>query len=120
MTFIKSFMLAFLAMVLNGCASGWVKQGATEAEFQQDRFSCDQYSWQAFPVANQVTVLSGGYQTPINTNCQRFGNQTSCQTTGGQYVAPITTSSDSNSVNRAFAFKGCMNSKGYAFKFAQN
>jgi hypothetical protein len=96
---------------------GYYKAGVSDAEFQQDRYTCQQQAVGMYPVLMQTTVVSQGYQLPITTNCQRYGNQTSCQTNGGQTVQPTTTTDDANKWNRLNAASSCMSAKGYQFKF---
>jgi hypothetical protein len=100
-----------LCIALAGCAMGWSKPGATEAEFYRDRFDCDQQAASMYPTA--MGSIGGGYQAPTRTSCTGYGNQMNCTTIpGAQVAAP---QQDMNATARMGAFHSCMESKGYRF-----
>lgn len=108
------FVWAVLATfaLLEGCAMGWTRPNTTEAQFNQDRFQCEQQAASTYPV---VMASSGsGYQAPARTNCTTYGNQTNCTTTPGAYTPPP--QSDANAFARASAVRSCLQSKGYVNK----
>lgn len=124
----KALRLAALfgCVLVTGCAQyQWQKPGATQAEFNQDTYQCQMQAASAFPAVIVQQQLTSGYQTPSTTNCfstgsaygsygNVYGNSnTTCTTTPGQVVQPITLPSDANSGNRAQAIKTCLYARGY-------
>lgn len=104
---------AFLALcVLSGCVT-WEKPGGTQATFDADKAQCIVSASQQAPPAPVTTSTGAGYSTPVQTNCYRIGNAMNCTSTGGNYIAPVTTTYDANVVTRGYAFDSCMYSKGY-------
>ena len=108
--------VSLCVVLLTGCAIGWSRPNTTEAEFNQDRYECEQQAAQMYPVVMVQRTIGSGYQTSAQTNCTSYGNTTNCTTTGGNYVPPATVTEDANSTNRGFAFQSCLNSKGYTYK----
>ena len=108
----KTALVLFIsAMALSGCASGWQKDGSTEAEFYRDRGGCQMQANQAFP---PLMVSSGGYQGPSQTMCRPAGyGQVSCTTTPGMSVPPV--QSDQNALPRVSAFQDCMRGRGWVW-----
>ena len=99
--------------VLAGCAT-YYKPGGTQQGFDQDKASCIAASYQQFPTAT-VGVQSGtGYNTPVQTSCQTWNNQTNCTSTGGEYKAPPIVYQDQNMQPRNAAFRSCMYQRGYS------
>jgi hypothetical protein len=94
-------------------ASVWEKTGSTLSEFNADKAQCIVTASQQVPRAMEPTSTSFGYTTPIQTNCYRTGNTTSCNTSGGVAQPPVTTIEDVNTETRNYAFDSCMYSKGY-------
>lgn len=107
--------VAIAAMtLLTGCFGTWKRDNTTEAEFNRDKYECQTEVAQTYPVQMVQTGYNSGYTTPSQTNCTGYGNTMRCQTTPGvTYVQPSTTSTDANSINRAFAFNSCMQARGY-------
>ena len=117
-----------LSIGLLGCAEyRWHRPGVTQAEFNRDSYACQMEVARAFPAAYVQQELTAGYTTQSTTNCTSGGaaysyggtgyvtgtSNTSCMTTPGTYVAPITYSHDANEVKREQAAKSCMYAKGY-------
>lgn len=118
--------LLAIASLASGCAQyQWQKAGATEADFNRDRYYCQMEAARAFPAQIVQTQIGGGYTTPSTTNCYGTGSayggggmvygntSTNCITTPGQYVAPIVSTSDANEDNRVEAARSCMYARGY-------
>jgi hypothetical protein len=105
------------ALALGGCAqSVWVKQGATEADFEVSKGRCMAAAYSQVPSAPTVATIGTGYQAPSFTNCSAFGNFANCVTTGGQYTPPTSITYDANSGARKQVFNGCMYSEGWSLQ----
>jgi hypothetical protein len=117
----------FLALsLLSGCATyQWNKDGATQADFNQDSYQCMTEAARTYPTAVVTQQVTQGYNTAAQTNCYTNGNaygtgsyvygssDTSCTTTGGQYVPPTYVNVDANTNNRAQYQRQCMFAHGY-------
>lgn len=104
----------FLALAVAGCAQyEWQKYGATQADFNQDRYQCQMEAASAYPTAAVTQQIRAGYVGPSTTNCSNWGYSVTCSTTPGQVVAPLTTTVDVNQDNRGQAAKACMYARGY-------
>ena len=102
---LKMSRIAFLpvglyVVLLAGCAVGWTRPNTTEAEFNQDRYECQQQAAQMYPVMMIQRTVGVGYQTSARTNCTTYGYNTNCTTTGGNYVPPATVIEDANLTGR--------------------
>ena len=105
------------AVILTGCNIGWTRPNTTQAEFNQDRYACQQEAARIYPTAMMQQTVGTGYQNPAQTECYGYGNNNiSCTTTGGNYVPPRTITVDANANNRSTAFDSCMNARSYTFK----
>jgi hypothetical protein len=114
------------ALLLGGCATyQWNKDGATQADFNRDRYECTNEAARTYPTALVAEQATQGYTTAAQTNCSTngsaYGNSsyvsgssnTSCTTNGGQYVPPTYVNVDVNSNNRSQAARQCMFAHGY-------
>ena len=108
--------LGLCSVLLSGCAFGWSRPNASEAESNQDRYECQQQAARMYPVVMVQRTVGVGYQAPAQTNCYTYGSNTSCTTIGGIYVPPATETKDANLNSRNTAFSSCMKAKGYTFK----
>ena len=108
--------LGLCAAILSGCAIGWSRPNTTEAEFNQDRYECQQQAARMYPVMMVQSTVGVGYQTAAETDCYTYGANTNCTTTGGNYVPPATVTEDANLYSRNTVERSCLNSKGYTFK----
>lgn len=116
-TVINSIIILGISISLAGCNVGWMKPGATRAEFNQDRYDCQIEAAKTYPVSMVQRTVSTGYQTPAQTQCNNAGyGNFNCTTTGGNYVPPSTITEDVNMNNRSAAFHSCMQAKGYEYK----
>jgi hypothetical protein len=111
--FVLSSAATVVALTLTGCASGWSRPNASDADFSHDKYECEQQAAVMYPV--QMMTSNAGYQTPTQTNCRQVGNQTNCTSTPG--TAIYSQAKDVNSGARSSAFGSCMRSHGYEFKF---
>lgn len=111
---------------LYGCASyQWSKPGATQEEFNGDRYECMTEAARSYPTALTPVQVTQGYVTPAMTSCNTTGTatdvgpytygsaNTNCMTTGGQYVPPTYMNVDANANNRNQAARQCMIAHGY-------
>jgi hypothetical protein len=105
-----------LSVCLLGCAEyRWPREGVTQAEFNRDSYACQIEVARALPPAYVQQELTAGSTSPSTTNCvSSGGGYTSCTTTPGAYVAPITYQHDANEVRREQAARSCMFARGYA------
>jgi hypothetical protein len=104
--------------MLAGCATyQWSKDGATQADFQGDRYQCNNEAARSYPPAVITQQVTQGYTTAAYTTCNSNGDayssNTNCTTTGGQYVPPTYVNVDANAGNRAQAQRQCMFAHGY-------
>lgn len=105
-------VLSTLALAsLAGCGT-WHRPGSTEAEFNQERYACQQEAASTYPIV--MASSGGGYQGASQTSCTGYGNMVNCTTTPGAYVPPP--QSDQNAIPRAMAFDSCMKAKGWTFQ----
>jgi hypothetical protein len=99
---------------LSGC-SHWEKPGSTEAEFEATKAECNARGFARFPPAN-ISVNSGMFATPAQTNCTTYGGggmaQTDCTTTPGSSGVPITV--DQNQEARNADFQACLYENGWS------
>ena len=115
-----------LSFLLSGCATyQWNKDGATQDDFNQDRYQCETEAARTYPTALVAQQVTQGYSAPVQTNCNTNGSaygsggyaygssSTNCTTTGGQSVAPTYVNVDVNTSNRAQAAQQCMFARGY-------
>ena len=111
---------------LTGCAQyQWQKYGGTQGQFNRDSYECQMEAAHAYPSAIVTQQLRSGYTTPATTNCYSNGSayglgdnvygssNTSCTTTPGQKVAPVTYTVDANKRNRVETAKACLLARGY-------
>jgi hypothetical protein len=120
---LRSASLILSAMVLASCTTYWNKPGATPQEFEATKSVCIARGYSRFPVSSQQIQISGGYTTPVQTNCASsgygYGVNTSCTSTGGQYVPPATIAVDANNNARKADFESCLYENGWQ-KTAKN
>ena len=90
------------------------KAGVELAQTEQDNTNCEIEATQRVP-QNIVAKTRPGYTLPTNTNCNRIGTQTFCNTTGGGTLGGGTTYTDTNANLRRRAYGQCMVGKGYRF-----
>ena len=90
------------------------KAGVELAQAGRDDTDCEIEATQRVP-QNIVAETSPGYALPTNTNCNRIGTQTFCNTTGGGTIWGETTYTDTNANLRRRAYGQCMVGKGYRF-----
>lgn len=100
----KATMLAIISvLLLTGCAV-WHKPGATQQDFNQDKYQCERESLQMYPPSYNST--NSGY----NTTCQNLGGgMVSCNTQNNP-----TSGFDTNQLSRSFAWKNCMQARGWS------
>lgn len=125
----KMPLLAFLSVGLSGCSAPTFydnyksgnplrnvpyKQGITSIEQQRDVNDCQIEAVQRVP-QRIVAFQNQSYTSPIQTNCNSFGYQTSCLTSGGQVYGGGVSTFDANSGLRIRAFGLCLVAKGYSF-----
>jgi hypothetical protein len=121
--------LAVLASALVGCAPQTpydkykagqpiqnfpYKAGTTPAETQRTLTDCQIEAAQRVP-QQMVVRTTPSYTTPVQTQCNRIGTQTFCNSTGGDTYGGQTYTSDANAGLRVQAFAQCMGDKGYRF-----
>lgn len=106
-----------IILFLSGC-SHWEKPGGTEGEFDATKASCIARGFARFPPATQQIPITGGYSTSSQTNCMTLGSgntaNTSCTTTPGQYVPPVTMPVDHNQTARNADFQACLYENGWS------
>lgn len=113
------FMVFICVMNLPGCAQYyWKKSGAGQAEFNRDSYECQMEAARVFPTQIVVEQLSAGFRSPSSTDCittnAGYGRSaSSCTTTPGLVVPPVTNSVDVNSENRARSAMQCLYSRGW-------
>lgn len=90
------------------------KAGANEAEIQRSVTNCQIEAAQRVP-QKMVSRTTPSYTTPVQTQCNRIGTQTFCNSTGGDTYGGQTYTSDANAGLRVQAFAQCMGDKGYRF-----
>jgi hypothetical protein len=101
-------------MALAGCVQKWSKPGSTPEEFDAMKASCSAQAYSQFPPRFQQIQASAGYYTPITTQCSGFGGNVSCYQSGGQYIAPIVITIDTNRNARGDAVKSCFYANGWS------
>ena len=121
--------IAVLASALVGCApqtpydrykAGQPVQnfpyraGDNEAKRQRSITDCQIEAAQRVP-QQMVVRTTPSYTTPVQTQCNRIGTQTFCNSTGGDTYGGQTYTSDANAGLRVQAFAQCMGDKGYRF-----
>lgn len=116
----RFYFATIVGLLLTGCAQyKWQKSGATQADFNRDKYECQREAAQVYPpqvVRQQITT---GYTTPSTTNCSSTGSTygnysyTNCTTTPGQYVPGASTDTDVNADSRERMGKQCMYARGW-------
>lgn len=119
-------LLPLLLMQLGGCAQFvWHKAGASRDDLNRDRYECQMEAAQVFPTIPVNKQLTAGYVGPDRTRCNTTGSaygasgnvyansNTSCTTTQGQVVQPVTYTTDINRNNREDAAISCLRARGY-------
>lgn len=114
------------AIFVSGCAQyQWHKQGATQNDFDRDKYECQTEAAITYPTQVVTRQITQGYSTPSTTNCygsgSAYGNygysygnsNVNCTTMPGQYVPGVSSTVDVNAKNRAEAAKQCMYARGY-------
>jgi hypothetical protein len=117
MTATKMLVLPAIILTMVAGCKVYTRPNTTEAEYNQDRYQCQQEAVKMFPALMTERVLYPGRQNPANTNCTTNNGYTSCTTTGGGYTPPTTTIEDGNQTNRINAEKSCMSARGYGTKW---
>jgi hypothetical protein len=114
-----------LALVVAGCASpqGWWRANTTEAEFNRDRFACDQAAASAFPMVSSQVMTSPGVNAappaPQTTCTTGYGGVVTCNTQrpgldASIYNRPPTYATvDANAANRGRHAQSCLMARGY-------
>ncbi|KAA2316112.1 hypothetical protein DL237_13540 [Pseudooceanicola sediminis] len=88
------------------------RAGASGAQTQRAITDCQVSAAQRVP--QQLLVqTTPTYVTPTQTQCNRYGTQTICNTTGGQIMGGQTYTSDANAGLRARVYAQCMADKGF-------
>lgn len=105
-------LLTFLVCT-SGCATKWVKLGATEHEFNAMKASCEARAQSKFPPLMRQQQISSGYTTPMTTNCYNTGYQVQCYSTGGHYVPPRYMAVDDNYHARQSDIESCYYENGW-------
>ena len=106
---ISTFCLLALLLPFGACTAVWDRPNTTEAEFNRDRFECQQQALSMYPVIISSPPV---YQTPAQTTCTTIGNVTSCKTITPSPALQIP-QTDQNAVNRTVEFTSCLEAKGY-------
>jgi len=104
---------AVLPFALSGCIERWEKPGATPQEFDAMKASCISRAYARFPPRVREIALTGAYTAPIQTSCSEYGYNVACSQTGGQYIAPITTTVDDNQYARNQDTRACFYESGW-------
>jgi hypothetical protein len=113
-----------LAIVVAGCASpqGWFRPNTTEAEFNRDRFACDQAAAAAFPMASTQVMTSPGVNAapaPQQTVCTTNYGVVTCNTRPAGLDPsifnrpPTYATVDANAANRGQHAQSCLMARGY-------
>lgn len=103
----------FCLVILAGCATKWSKPGASPAEFEATKASCNSRAYSRFQPAMQSVQISSGYVTPVQTQCFGTGYNVQCTSTGGQYIPPASIMVDQNSNARNQDVRGCFFEQGW-------
>jgi hypothetical protein len=90
------------------------KTGANAASSNRAITDCEVTAAQRVP-QQLVIQTTPTYVTPTQTQCNRYGTQTFCNTTGGQVMGGETYSRDANAGLRSRVYGQCMADKGYTF-----
>ena len=117
-------LVLLVGVVVSGCAQyRWVKQGASDSDFAQDRYACERESAAMYPPAMVQQQTSPGFVAPpprTVTNCQATGyGQVNCtsQQQGAMasiYNQPPTYAAiDANGNARVEAWRSCLVARGY-------
>jgi hypothetical protein len=109
----RIFLTVAAGLSLAACATLWDKPGGTPAEFETDKSACSAQAYQMYPPMMQQVTLIPGHYTPVQTICNGFGNMVTCNTTGGDYVPPVTSMVDENQGNRNNTVRSCLVSDGW-------
>src|SRR4051812_13365683 len=104
-------LCASLALV--GCMQYWEKPGSGQAEFDGMKAACNSRAYSRFPPMIRQVQLTAGHTTPVITNCNSYGNQMSCYSTGGQYVPPAMMPVDDNESSRSSDVQACFYENGW-------
>ena len=117
-----SLTLAISAFVLGGCATTYEHATADQAQFDRDKYQCQQEAASMYPpVYGQRPPPP--QSTSSTTNCRAEGSSIQCytrqnpprQTIGGA-LAEYAASQDQNEGRRKAAVENCISSKGYVRK----
>ena len=112
--FRKAFLVSGM-VIISGCTV-WVKPGATEAEFNGTKAACSSRAYSRFPPRLTEVQIMAGYYAPIQTQCTGNGYSSSCFTTGGQYIQPVTMMVDQNENPRGSDIRSCFYENGWTPK----
>ncbi|MFA5040175.1 MAG: hypothetical protein WC464_00890 [Bdellovibrionales bacterium] len=110
-----SFATCLLAtLVLFGCAEErWQKPGATEADYETAKLSCENRALERYPVSLRQVQVQEGRVAPLATRCSGSGATLKCSTTGGQYMDPKYVPVDDNENARWHVRHKCLVDKGW-------
>ena len=77
-----------LLLGLAGCATVWVKPGATEQDFQVMQSNCTARAFQRYPASLQQVQTGPPYFVPPMVQCGGWGPYYRCVTVPGQWMPP--------------------------------
>lgn len=101
------------SMLLSGCAGYWLKPGATEQSFNDDKAQCMALAYLAAPDTTTPWPRGSGYTTPVSATCIDNGNMDNCTGYAGTHVLPTMVPVDMNAQARSAMIDACMRGLGY-------
>ena len=107
----KMFFLTICVLALTlfpACAERWQKPGATDADFQTMKSTCEARASTRFPFILGQIQTEEGHSNPMVTKCSGSGASTRCSTSGGQYMPPRYLPVDDNKEARDQATRKCL------------
>jgi hypothetical protein len=103
-----------VALVLvSGCASYWLKPGATRQSFNDDKAHCMAQGYLVAPITNTPVPMGGGYAAPGSATCVEHGNTADCAGYPGTHLPPTAVPVDMNTHARSAVVDACMRGLGY-------
>jgi len=105
------FTLTICIATIYGCVTyGWVKDGATEIDFNRDSYECERQTQRDYPI---IIERAPSYKTDSITNCSGIYNNVYCTTTGGEVVQGEIISNDKLFYQRWAAKDSCLRASGW-------
>ena len=100
-------------LLVSGCASYWLKPGATKQSFDNDKAQCIAQAYLAAPNTNTPVPLGGGYAMPSSETCIEYRNIGNCTGYPGAYVTSTVVPVDTSTHVRTAMVDACMRGLGY-------